>query len=229
MSNRTKNKISKAHTDESTIPNSGKGLFALVDIPVNSIIAEFVGKIRKPSENVEQNRSLIRFSDGYFLECPDTDLASFVNDPINFPTTRRKLYEALESEQSFYQIHPLATINSYIKLNQQMHRAFLVATKPITEGSEIFCHYGFTQWFMKEYLNGFAYEEKMDKGFPARIYAFPAFRAYINTFYPDCIDYKAEDYPDGTTEITLYQPNDNTTVICLDNYAGMMRKTVFKS
>jgi len=216
----------KVQVNKSTIPNAGQGLFATVDIPPKSIIAEFKGRVRKPDEDVKENRSLIRFADGYFLECPDTDLASFVNDPISFPTARRKLYETLESEAPFYQLHPNASVNSYIKLIQPKHRAFLVATTSIPTGTEIFCHYGFNQWFMKEFLNGFLLEEKMDSnGFPPRLYTCPAFKSYINTFYPDCIDYQAQDFPDGTTEIIIKQPNEESTVLMLDNYASMMRKS----
>jgi len=109
----------KAEARQSTIPNIGMGLFANTNISSGSIIVEFNGKIRKPGEDVSGNRSLIRFADDFFLECPDTDLGSFVNDPIDFPTTRRKLYESLEMKTSFYQIHPLARINSYIKINQK--------------------------------------------------------------------------------------------------------------
>jgi hypothetical protein len=225
---RSRKQSLKIEVKESTIPNAGQGLFATVDIQPKSIIAEFKGRVRKPDEDVTKNRSLIRFADGYFLECPDTDLPSFVNDPIDFPTTRRKLYETLESEKSFYPMHPKASNNSYIKLMQPKHRAFLVAIIPIPCGSEIFCHYGFNQWFMKEFLNGFSFEEKMDlNGFPPRLYACPAFKSYINTFYPNCIDYQAQDYPDGTTQITIKQPNSESTVLQLDNYASMMRKTTF--
>lgn len=225
-----KNGQVKVEVKQSTIPSAGMGLFAITDIPSGSIIVEFKGRIRKPNENISDNRSLIRFADDFFLECPDSDLGSFVNDPIDFPTSRRKLYESLESEIPFYQIHPVARMNSYIKLNQKMHRAFLVATNNIVKGEEIFCHYGFTQWFMKEFLNGFAFEERMDtKGFPPRIYTFPAFRAYVNIFYPNIKEYVAEDFPDGTTELTLIHSNAETTVIKLDNYASMLRKTTFKN
>jgi hypothetical protein len=225
-------KISKkVYEKQSTLSNAGKGLYAAEDISAKSIISEFKGKLKKPTDEIINTRSLIRFADDYYLECNDNDIASYVNDCIDFPTDkpRRKLYETLESDTPIYKIHKNATLNSYIKLDQKRHKVYLVAITDIKKDQEIFCHYGFTQWFKKEFLHGFLYEERMDTlGFPKFIYSFPAFKSYVNHFYPTCETYQIETYEDKTSQVILVHTDKTQTVIVLEDYAGMMRKTVFK-
>jgi uncharacterized protein len=221
-------KVEKIYVSESTIPNIGKGLFAKTPIKKNSIIVEFKGKLIKPTDNVTSNRSLIRFSDGSFLECGPSDLASFTNDPIQFPTARRKLYEALEKEDSFYCMNNSSTNNSYIKLNEKLHRAFLVALDDIDKDAEIFCHYGFAYWFMKEFTNGFLYEDRLDKGIFPKLYDYPAFKLYVNTFYPTFTEFKVAEYDSGETDVIIcYAESNINTVIHLEDYSKILRKTVF--
>ena len=222
----------KAHVATSTIPDSGQGLFATVPITKGSVIAEFKGKLLKPDQQIGSNRSLIRFADDWYLECNSTDLASFANDPVQFmPNGRRKLYKSLEADQSFYHIHPVAKINSKIKLNEQRHRAFLVATTDIKPLEEIFCHYGFQYWFMKEFCSGFLFETKMNTdGFPKQIHNYPAFKLYVATFYPGSSEYTATEYESGETDIIISYPQTAyQTVLRLGDYAGMMRKAVLKN
>lgn len=221
--------MSKVYIKLSTIPNAGKGLFALENIPNKSIIATFKGKLRTTKDKVTNSRSVIRFSDDIYLECDDTDIPSYANDPINFKTERRKLYEALNSDKPFYDMHPGTCINSYIHTMQKKHKVCLVATKDILKDQEIFCHYGFPTWFMTEYMRGFLYEEKMDiDGFPRLIYSYPAFKSYINVFYPTCETYKIETYDDGVCDVSLVHDNKEITTIHLINYASIMRKTTFE-
>jgi len=216
----------RAHIANSTIPNSGKGLFASVPITKMSIISEFKGTIRASNEDVVSNRSLIRFGDNHYLECKSNDLASFTNDPIMVPTVRRKLLETLESAEPFYRMHPMACNNAYIKLNEKSHRAFLVAVQDIPKDAEIFCHYGFSYWFMTEFCKGFLYEERLDiNGFPTQLYNYPAFKLYVSTFYPTFSEFKVVEYETGETDVIIcYGEATAQTVIHLDNYSSMMRK-----
>jgi hypothetical protein len=137
--------MSLTYVSQSSIPNSGNGLFARKTIKKGAIIAEFKGKIvQKGDDDSEDSNSVVDFQDGFVLVCDGTDVAaSFANDFIQFPTTRRKLMESLRSNTPFYSIHPNATRNSNIDLDTAHHRAFLVASTKIRCGKEIFTHYGF--------------------------------------------------------------------------------------
>ena len=140
-------RLPKAYSKNSNIPSIGKGLFAITNIKKGSIIAEFKGKLKKPGENLNSSRSNIYFNDEYILECPPNDMASFANDVINFTKKRRHLMKSLKSEEPFYTKHPNTNINAEIKINNNMHRAFLIAAVDIVMNEEIFCHYGFMYWY----------------------------------------------------------------------------------
>jgi hypothetical protein len=74
---------------------------------------------------------------------PLTDLASFANDAINFTRKRRQLMKSLQSNEPFYTKYKNTKVNAEIKINDDLHRAFLIACNDITTNEEIFCHYGF--------------------------------------------------------------------------------------
>ncbi|AGF85722.1 hypothetical protein QJ854_gp060 [Moumouvirus goulette] len=106
--NMSKNKNSeKVYIGESTILNSGKGLFTKTNIKINSVIGEFKGKLRQNTSQIKNPRSIVYFNDNTFLECSPDNLASFANDCINFPGKPRKIIEALESDKPFYIKHPI--------------------------------------------------------------------------------------------------------------------------
>jgi hypothetical protein len=90
----------QTYVSESTIPQSGQGLFAIRRIKRGSVIAEFKGRLLKPT------RSTILFSDRHKFSCDEADQASFANDCICVPLARRKLTEALRSTTTpFFQLH----------------------------------------------------------------------------------------------------------------------------
>jgi SET domain-containing protein len=175
----------KVYKSASIIPNSGYGLFAKKPIKKGEIIVEFKGKLKYDSDETD-NRSTIYFKDGRRLECYPDCLASFSNDPIDFNGNRRKLVKSLKSDKPFYKIHPKAKVNSSIKINDKIHRAFLQATDDIKQYDEIFTHYYFDYWFMQEFTEiGFLEEEEIEKnGFPSNIYIYRGFKKYIDEFYP---------------------------------------------
>lgn len=201
----------------------GQGLFAIVDIKKNAVIAEFKGRLRKANQNVRNSRSNIHFADDSVLECPDSDLASFANDGIFICEDRRQLLRALKSEEPFYKKSPGATINAEIKINNKLHRAFLMACRDIKTGDEIFVHYGFDYWFKNEFQGGFLYEEEIEQnGFPKNFYEYPGFRAYLNSFY-DVKKMQIKPYKDSF-DIILTVADDYFVLMPIPNYEKMMEK-----
>lgn len=206
----------------STISNIGDGLFSNIDIKKGSIIIEFKGKLKK--QGCASKRSNILFNDGFFLECPVTDLASYANDAINFTGIRRKLVEALCSREPFYTKHSGINVNAEIKLNDKLHRAFLIATRDISVNSEIFCHYGFMYWFQQELALGFLQENEIEEnGFPEKIFEYPAFTSYIKHFYPEYISHAVEAY-DNCFDIILSMKGGWYYIISIDNFANKIEK-----
>lgn len=218
--------MSLTYVSQSTIPNSGKGLFARKTIKKGTVIAEFKGKIlRKVDDESEDSNSMVDFQDGFVLVCDETDVAaSFANDFVQFPTTRRKLMESLRSNTPFYSIHPNATRNSNIDLDTANHRAFLVASTKIRCGKEIFTHYGFNYWFLKEISTlGFLEEQEIkENGFPETLHQYPGFLSYLKLVHPDHVKI-----------ISKIAADQSGVLICLADgskkiYTGMTNRTPYK-
>lgn len=213
-------KSEKVYVKESNVQNIGKGLFANTDIKKGSIIVEFKGKLRKPKDSLIDQRSCIYFNDNYILECPADDLASYANDAINFTKKHRKLMEALSKNEPLYKKHKDTKINASIKLNDKLHRAFLIAEDDIVPNEEIFCHYGFNYWFQTEITKiGFLQEDIIDKnGFPEMIFMYPAFKEYIKEFYPKVNKIEAHE-TDEFYDVVVYLSDGNNIIMPMTNYA----------
>ncbi|BCS82791.1 SET domain protein [Cotonvirus japonicus] len=230
MSNNKSNKNVKVYAKTSTIPEIGLGLFAKKLIKTGSIISEYRGQLRNTFTDIENNRSVIYFNDDTFLECFDNDLASYANDAINFTGKRRKIMDDLRSNHPFYAKHENATVNSTIKVNTKLHRAWLLALNDIQPDQEIFCHYGFSYWFGTEISKlGFSQEQEIDeKGFPDKIFQFPAFVAYLNEFYPDHTNCLVKPYYDDHELVIEFGSDgkkcDNYIVMILKNYSKLIEK-----
>jgi hypothetical protein len=220
-----RNSVEKTYSKKSSVPSFGKGLFAQVDINKGSIIVEFRGKLRRPHDKVSSSRSNIYFNDGHKLECPPTDLASFANDAINFTGNRRKLMECLKSSTPFYEKHPNTKINAAIKLNDNLHRAFLIAEEDIKIGDEIFCHYGFMYWFRTELTTvGFLEEEEIEKhGFPEKIFEYPAFLSYVKEFYPGYVKHSVMTY-DDTYIFVVHLKNGFKVSMPMENFSRIISR-----
>jgi hypothetical protein len=208
--------MSLTYVSQSSIPNLGKGLFARKTIKKGAVIAEFKGKIfpKGVEEKKNDNDSMIDFQDGFVLVCDESDeAASFANDFIQFPTTRRKLMESLRSNEPFYSMQPHANRNSAIELDIPNHRAFLTANKKIQGGEEIFAHFGFIAWFMKEVTTlGFLQEQEIDEhGFPETFHQYPGFISYLKLVYPNYVSISAHianDYSGSLICVTLKDGKD---------------------
>jgi hypothetical protein len=206
----------KVCSKPSTVSNFGTGLFATTEIKKGSIIVEFKGKLRQSDTESTDNKKNIYFNDGSILECHANDLASSANDVINFTYTRRKLLESLRSDKPFYEKHPNTKINAGIKLNDKLHRAFLIAEDNITIGEEIFCHYGFDYWFTIE-MTFVGFNQENEK-FPEKIYQYPSFMAYIKNLYPKYIKHEIKLIGDNI-EFIIYLDKNKVIIMPLHNYA----------
>lgn len=219
-------KEEKVYIKNSSIPAYGKGLFANIHIKKGSIIAEFKGKLLSPGESPTDNRSNVYFNDEYIIQCHPKNPASFANDAINFNRERRHMIKALNSTEPFYRMHPNSIVNSEIKINDNLHRAFLIATNDIQPNSEIFCHYSFPYWFKKELTEvGFLYEDEIEKnGFPTDIYKYPAFQSYLTHFYPDMIKFEVRQFDQTSVDIIIHIKGDSFVIINLKDYASKISK-----
>ena len=215
--------MEKTYVKESTIPNCGKGLFANKFIKEGQIIEYYTGILKK--KNIIGTRSNIYFDDGTIMQCFDNDKASFANDAIKFDNKRRKLMETLKSEIPFYDTYPNICINAEINIINKRKKAYLKATKDIKPDEEIFCHYGFKYWLIQELQYGFLQEEEIEKnGFPDNIFHFPAFKKYVEKFYPDCIQCKVNQDENQDFMIVLECKFNKTLRIPIPNLKKSMQK-----
>jgi hypothetical protein len=214
----------RSFVTNSLIPGIGKGLFALVDIKKESIIAYFKGQLRKDSSECKTQRSNIFFHDNSVLECSDDCVASYANDAINFSTTRRQLVHALNTNTPFYKKHIGAVVNASIQVNNDNHTAYLKAEIDILKNTEIFCHYGFQYWFTHEmFQQGFLGEQFIeDNGFPSKIYKYPGFIAYIHEFYHGVEKIQIKKYDSYVTDVILHFSNKTFLVMPIKDYSKLV-------
>ncbi len=152
----------KVYKKQSNIPNAGEGLFAGEDIKENVLITEFKGKLVSDT-NIQDNWSAIYISDDICLQCNKSNLASYANDNVLFPSKRRNLTKFIEKELPLYNSYNNQQTNAEIYINTQMKRAWLKSVKPIKKDEEIFVHYGLQFWIKSEiYLN--ENEDDLPKG-----------------------------------------------------------------
>lgn len=217
------------YVKRSTLPNDTKhnlekGLFAKKNIPNQSVIVEFIGKVTKNSKSKDESDSIVMFEDGSKLVCPNTDKASLARDPIKLPKFRRQLIKSLNSDVPFYDIHDNARINADIFIDNERHRVFLIASSNIKKHEEIFCHFGFPFWFTSELSQGFLQEEEIEEnGFPETIHQYPAFISYLKKFYRTMINLEANI----TKERTYLRINllDATHIsLIIPNYKNMIQR-----
>lgn len=213
-------RLIKVYVKDSNIKGIGKGLFAKTEINKGSIIVEYKGKLKKQSDKMTNARSNIYFNDGCILECSINDLASYANDAINFTEERRKLMKSLKSEEPFYKKHENAKINAEIKINDNLHRAFLIANQDIKKDEEIYCHYGFMYWFKKEMIRGVLVEEEIKQnGFPNDIYKYPGFINYMKEFYPKYKSHKIKkSEQDDNYDLVIHLSDGNYILMPMKNF-----------
>lgn len=211
----------KVYIKVSSIPEYGKGLFSNTFIKKGEQIAEFKGKLLKPGQSPSNDRSNIYFNDEYIIECYPDNPASFANDAINFDRKRRQMMASLKSSEPFYKTHPNVVVNAEIEINDKTHKAYLMALIDIQPETEVFCHYGFTYWFMKELTEvGYLYEHEIEKmGFPSEIWKYPAFKNYLMRFYPNMINFSVMRYNEDSHDVIVRMKDDTFVVINIKEFA----------
>ena len=178
----------RVYKKQSKIPNCGTGLFAGEDIKKGTLITEFIGKLMNANETTS-GWSNIYFSDDKCIQCSKSNLASYANDCIKFPKKKRNLVNIIEREEPLYTCYEDTKTNSVIYQNNELHRAWLRATRNIKKGEEIFTHYGLPFWMRTE--SGMRdYEPELEKyggafPVPENIFRTKSFEKYVEMFYDD--------------------------------------------
>jgi len=137
-------KRGKVEVKTSTIPNSGKGLFALQDFEKADEIVEFTGKKISAAEieklSGEKAEYLVGKSDGTTIDVYDSKSpAKYANDHDGYLKKTKKSGFTKKNNSEINELD-----NGEI---------WLCATKPIKKGEEIFCSYGtryWTNWFKRQ-------------------------------------------------------------------------------
>lgn len=120
--------IPELEVKTSNIPNAGDGLFSLVDIDRGEFIAEFTGDVISEEESLElegpRGHYLISMSNGSILDVFNSDSPAIkANDAKG--SKFRNNSEIQETEDG---------------------EMWLVSTRRIRSGEEIFCDYGQSYW-----------------------------------------------------------------------------------
>ena len=117
------------YLDESTIPNSGRGLFTTIDIQQGDLIAQYKGEL---ISDKEADRRIKTGNDRYFM-----------NDPISgkiFDCERVECFAKYANDAYNTRFRN----NSKIALYKR--KIYLQAIRNIKAGSEIFTAYGASYW-----------------------------------------------------------------------------------
>jgi SET domain-containing protein len=126
--------IKDLEVKESTIPNSGKGLFTLVDIPRYKQIVEYAGK-EISREKIKELKSKGKFNgvrSDYLIELSDGRIVDVYNS---------KSVAKYANDAEFGGGKNNSKIQEY-----EDGKIWLVSTKKIKAGEEIFCSYGPEYW-----------------------------------------------------------------------------------
>jgi len=141
MPENDQNKIQAEESDylyiqTSQLPNSGKGLFTVIDIYKDEIISLFKGEVLSDSEaefraNNKTNQYFMNLLNGTILDCKNTDcFAKYANDASGFSIPKFR--------DNFKN-------NAKITLDEN-NNVCLMAIRKIKSGEEIFCNYGKRYW-----------------------------------------------------------------------------------
>ncbi|MCI1266798.1 MAG: SET domain-containing protein-lysine N-methyltransferase [Saprospiraceae bacterium] len=116
----------------SQIPSAGQGLYTLIDIYKEEIIAKYKGRILT-SDQI--NSRVERGRDQYFINLPN----GCIMDSMNHKCFAKYANDATgKSDSSFKN-------NAKITLDDEDHIC-LLALRNIKSGEEIFCNYGSSYW-----------------------------------------------------------------------------------
>ncbi|HOZ85918.1 MAG TPA: SET domain-containing protein [Niabella sp.] len=114
----------------STIPNSGKGLFVLTDVPKNAVITEYIG-LRTTWDKVSEDAD-----NGYIYHIDDENVIDASKDKKSFG-------RYANDARGLTRIPGLKNNTVY---HEDDNRVYLIAAKNILAGSEILVPYGAAYW-----------------------------------------------------------------------------------
>lgn len=206
-----KDKNSNQYVTVTKLYNNKEGLLALKDIPKNTVIAEYKGRLNKPSNNYIH---IILFSDGSKLYCTENCITSKVSDCIKLPEKQRSYQEFLNAETLYETEGTGPNVKSRVRDN--VHRAELVSIRDIKKGEGIYIHYGIRQVAGYEanvlgFLDKDNYEnDKFNEN---------TINNYIKTFYPNTV--KIE--PLHSDFLNIIDEDGDAEVIPIKNISKVFR------
>ena len=143
---------------KSTIPDSDDGLFALCDFAVGEVVTEYAADIVDMADMNSDSYPIRQYVYGKVTENYGMDAERFKEYAppncngarLNDPWTN-KLYNTVAIVQTDMEDYPILSKNLY-KPKQAVPsiRLFIVATKPIFKGQELFLSYGMNYWYAKK-------------------------------------------------------------------------------
>lgn len=130
----------------SNIEGGGRGVFSSINVPKGEIIAEYKGQIYPPNAQLsdEQIRYSFTFPDYSIIVPYDNTIARYINDTIDLRKTIQKgdlIYNKNKYNVDWLQIEDEDSSNPISNF-----RLFIVTTKNIKKGDELFIDYGIDYW-----------------------------------------------------------------------------------
>lgn len=131
---------------ESTIAEAGSGVFSHVDIPKGKIIAEYRGKTYSKNKilSAETLKYSFIFPDDTLIVPYHDTIAKYINDTIDLRKTIQVgelMYTKNQYNVRWYQVKDP---NSEDPMTN--YRLFIITTKSIKKGEELFIDYGHQYW-----------------------------------------------------------------------------------
>ncbi len=120
------------YTENSQIPNAGKGLFTAIPIFKNEIISVFKGEILSDDEASDRAKKGL---DNYFINMLDGSIM----DSMHVKCFAKYANDAEGLVKTDFKLNAIITVDDN-------GNVCLVANRNINQGEEIFCKYGRKYW-----------------------------------------------------------------------------------
>lgn len=151
----------RVEVKESSIPGSGKGVFALCDFSRGDVLVEYIGEVVSQGDGCREDQRYdltLPWCKNYVLrgvrlgspqlaskKQPQFFFGSLVNSAFKSIFSRNAEYQAIDPGRGKAPRHKNLDPNNLCAQNPS-GRLFVVATKDILKGEEIFTHYDWTKW-----------------------------------------------------------------------------------
>lgn len=134
---------------DSLIPNAGSGVFALQTIPKNTVLGEYSGKIVTYADDFDFTYA---FGVGKNKVVIGDTILAYINDIIDFRPLNRK--ETRNFDNHILPEYDLK-YNCDWKINRKLQKVYVITTKPIKLGDELYINYGNDYWTQMFNTNGY--------------------------------------------------------------------------